>query len=94
MYRKQWHKILDLGGGGDQKRGASYARALLTYVIKNEPYMFPTAFVQLAMGWLGYQFGQLCYHRAPLWLYKKISPADFFWNSTGYKEGRWFNPAK
>lgn len=94
MYRKQWDKILDLGGGSDQKRGVSYATALLTHVFKNEPLMLPTAFLQLAMGWLGYQFGRLCYHRAPLWLYKKVSPADFFWNSTGYKEGRWFISAK
>jgi len=94
MYRRQWHKVLDLGGGSDQKRGASYAQALLAYVLKNEPLMFPTAFLQLAMGWLGYHFGWLCYHIAPLWLYKAISPADFFWNSTGYKEGRWFEEAK
>lgn len=94
MYRRQWHKILDLGGGGDQKRGASYAKSLLIHVLKNEPIMFFTAFAQLAMGWLGYHFGWLCYHRAPLWLYKKISPADFFWNSTGYKEGKWFDPAR
>ena len=94
MYRLQWHKILDLGGGSDQKRGVSYARSLFTHVLKNEPSMFPMAFLQLAMGWLGYQFGKLCYHRAPLWLYKKVSPTDFFWNSTGYKEGRWFEPAR
>lgn len=94
MYRKQWDKILDLGGGGDQKRGASYAIALLTHVLKNEPLMLPTAFLQLVFGWLGYQFGRICYHRAPLWVYKGISPADFFWNSTGYKKGRWFEEAK
>lgn len=94
MYRKQWNKILDLGGGSDQKRGTSYAIALLTHVLKNEPKMLATAFLQLAMGWLGYQFGRLCYHRAPLWLYKKVSPADFFWNSTGYKEGKWFEEVK
>lgn len=94
MYRKQWHKILDLGGAGDQTRGASYAASLLGYVAKNQFLMLPTAFTQLAMGWLGYQFGQLCYHRAPSWLYKTISPTDFFWNSTGYKNGKWFEEAK
>lgn len=94
MYRLQWHKVLDLGGTGDQTRGVSYARSLLWHVLIKEPWMLPTAFAQLAMGWLGYQFGLLCYHRAPDWLYKKISPADFFWNSTGYKEGKWFEPAK
>lgn len=94
MYRLQWHKILDLGGEGDQKRGVSYAKALLTYVAKNELLMLPTAFIQLAMGWVGYQFGKICYHRAPLWLYKTISPADFFWNSTGFKNGRWYEEAK
>lgn len=94
MYRKQWDKILDLGGGSDQKRGRSYAIALLTHVLKKEPLMLPTAFLQLAFGWLGYQFGRLCYHRAPLWVYKAISPADFFWNSTGYKEAKWFQEAK
>lgn len=93
MYRRQWHNILDLGGGSDQKRGRLYARALLLHVLKNQLVMLPTAFSQLAMGWLGYHFGWLCYHRAPEWLYKKISPADFFWNSTGYKQGKWFNPA-
>lgn len=94
MYRKQWNKILDLGGGNDQKRGVSYAIALLSHVLKNELLMLPTAFLQLAFGWLGYQFGKFCYHRAPLWVYKAISPADFFWNSTGYKEGKWFEMAK
>ncbi len=94
MYRKQWDKILDLGGGGDQKRGISYARALFAHVLKNEPLMIFTAIAQLTMGWLGYQFGRLCYHRAPDWLYKAVSPADFFWNSTGYKEGRWFDSVK
>jgi len=94
MYRRQWHNVLNLGGGSDQKRGTSYAIALLTHVLKNQPLMLPTAFLQLAMGWLGYHFGQLCYHRAPLWLYKKLSPADFFWNSTGFKEGKWYQPAK
>jgi len=94
MYRKQWHQTLNLGKGGDQARGASYAKYLLINVLKEEPLMLPTAFFQLAFGWLGYQFGRLCYHRAPLWLYKKVSQADFFWNSTGYKEGKWFEPAK
>lgn len=94
MYRKQWDKVLDLGGGSDQKRGTTYAIALLTHVFKNEPSMLPIAFLQLAMGWLGYQFGKFCYHRAPDWLYKKVSPADFFWNSTGYKEDKWFEEAK
>lgn len=93
MYRRQWHQVLDLGGKGDQSRGISYARALLTFVAKNQPLMLPTAFAQLGLGWLGYRFGWLCYHRAPDWLYKKISPADFFWNSVGYKEGRWFEEA-
>lgn len=94
MYRLQWREVLDLGGGSDQKRGISYASALLTYVLKNEPTMYLTAFLQLAMGWLGYQFGRLCYHKAPLWLYRLISPADFFWNSTGFKKGKWFEEAK
>ena len=94
MYRRQWHKVLDLGGDGDQDRGWSYAGALLSYVAKNKPGMLPTAFAQMATGWLGYKLGWLCYHRAPDWFYRKISPADFFWNSKGYKEGRWFDPAE
>ena len=94
MYRKQWRKVLDLGGGRDEKRGTSYAKYLLGTVLKGEPSMFFTAFLQLAFGLLGYKFGELCYHRAPLWLYKKVSQADFFWNSRGYKEGKWFEPAK
>jgi rhamnosyltransferase len=94
MYRKQWRKILDLGGGSDENRGTSYAKSLLVHVLKNEPLMLPTAFFQLAFGLLGYKFGELCYHRAPLWLYKKVSQADFFWNSTGFKEGKWFEAAK
>lgn len=94
MYRRQWHKVLDLGGGTDQTRGASYALALLTHVAKNQPLMLPVAFAQLSMGWLGYWFGWICYHKAPDWLYKMISPADFFWNSTDYKQGKWFEPVK
>jgi len=93
MYRKQWHKILDLGPISDQKRGVGYAKALLIHILKTQPSYFPQAFWQLSMGWLGFQFGRLCYHRAPLWLYKKISPTDFFWNSKDYKNGRWFKPA-
>jgi len=94
MYRLQWKKVLDLGHGSDQARGASYALEMFKYIFVREPWMIFTAFLQLAMGFLGYQFGKLCFQRAPLWLYKKISPADFFWNSTGYKEGRWFEEAK
>jgi rhamnosyltransferase len=94
MYRKQWHQVLKLGRSGDQSRGMSYAKALLTHVLKKQPAMLLTAFAQLGLGWLGYRFGWLCYHRAPEWLYKKISPADFFWNSVGYKQGRWYDPAK
>jgi rhamnosyltransferase len=94
MYRKQWHPVLDLGGGGDQTRGVSYAKSLLLHVFRRQPVMLPTAFLQLALGWLGYHFGVICYHRAPEWLYKKISPADFFWNSDGYKQGRWYDPIK
>lgn len=94
MYRKRWHKILDLGGGGDQARGTSYAITMFLFILKKQPWMLPTAFLQLTMGWLGYHFGQICYHRAPDWLYKAISPADFFWNSVGYKNGRWFEEAK
>lgn len=94
MYRKQWEKVINFGTGGDQKRGVGYAAGLLQYVLKNELKMFPTAFFQLAMGWLGYQLGRLSYHRAPLWFYKKLSPADFFWDSVGYKQGRWFRPAE
>jgi rhamnosyltransferase len=92
MYRKQWREILDLGGGNDQKRGRSYAKSLLTHVLTREPWMFPVAFAQLTLGYLGYKFGELCYHRAPEWLYKKLSPADFFWNSVDYKKGRWYEP--
>lgn len=94
MYRLQWKKILDLGSGSDQKRGASYALEMFKYVGAREPFMLPVAFAQLAMGWLGYQFGRICYHRAPLWLYKKVSPADFFWNSDRFKEGDWYKPVK
>lgn len=93
MYRRQWHKVLNLGGSGDERRGISYAKALLIHVFKKQPTMLFRAFAQLAMGWLGYKFGWLCYHKAPQWLYKKISPTDFFWNSTGYKQGRWYDPA-
>lgn len=94
MYRLQWKKVLDLGHGSDQARGASYALEMFKYISVREPWMLPTAFAQLAMGWLGYQFGKLCYHRAPLWLYKKISPADFFWNSDDFKKGRWYEEVK
>lgn len=94
MYRLQWKNILDLGHGSDHSRGASYAIEMFKYILVREPWMLPLAFLQLSLGYLGYQFGKLCYHRAPLWLYKKISPADFFWNSTGYKEGKWFEEAK
>lgn len=94
MYRRQWGKILDLGAGSDQGRGMGYAKYLLTNVLKQEPKMLPTAFLQLAMGWLGYRVGWFCYHKMSTGFYKKISPADFFWNSVGYKAGRWFDPAE
>lgn len=94
MYRLQWKKVLDLGHGSDQARGASYALEMFKYISVREPWMLPTAFAQLAMGWLGYQFGKLCYHRAPLWLYKRISPADFFWNSDDFKKGKWYEEVK
>jgi rhamnosyltransferase len=92
MYRKQWGSVLDLGGGSDEKRGAGYAKGLLSYVWKNEPKMFFTAFLQLAMGWLGYKVGWFCYHKMSTKFYMKISPADFFWFSVGYKAGMWTEP--
>ncbi len=93
LYRTQWKNILDLGGGAsDEKRGSSYAVSLLKHVLKNEPNMLPTAFMQLVMSWFGYKFGQFCYHRAPVWLYERVSQADFFWNSDDFKAGRWFEP--
>lgn len=93
LYRTHWHSILDLGGGGDQSRGISYAGALLRHTFALNPLVGIKAFLQLGMGWLGYRFGKLCYHRAPDWIYKAFSPTDFFWNSTAYKSGKWFEPA-
>lgn len=93
LYRRQWREVLDLGGKGDQTRGVSYAGSLLRHVGKKQPLQLPRAFLQLALGWLGYRIGWFLYHKAPGWFYKKISPTDFFWNSTGYKQGRWYDPA-
>ena len=96
LYRKQWEPVLNLGGGGDEKRGAGYAKQLLAHIWKTDRKLIGLAFLSLVFGFVGYKFGRLAYKRLPISWYQFFSPpwgpADFFWPSVGYKAGLWFEP--
>lgn len=92
IYRRRWQSVLDVGSGGDESRGFKYAREMFKYLWKENTKLIPKAFIQLAMGWLGYKFGWYGYRAIPLWIKKKVSPADFFWFSKEFKEGMWDEP--
>jgi rhamnosyltransferase len=92
MYRRRWAKVLDVGTGSDESRGVSYAKKLLLFTLKTKPFLTPRVFMQLVLGYLGYRVGWISYKWAPHWFKEKFSPADFFWQSVDYHEGRWDNP--
>lgn len=80
LMRRQYSDLL-FCHSGDEKRGASFFRAMVSDLAKSRPHLLPYAFAQAAAKFSGYKVG---YHarRAPLVLKKLLSSQDFYWTST------------
>lgn len=81
--RKQHQKILE-GPPSDEKRGADYAKALITYLKSHNPWLIPYGILHLAAKYLGYRLGRFSTH-APIWFNKLISGQDYFWSSEPFE---------
>jgi len=86
LVRKQYETLLRIGGA-DEKRGTTYARALIHRIAKEKPLLLPYSFFHLAAKFLGYRIGRLCVG-APLFLKKVFSQQDFYWTSKETHENR------
>lgn len=82
LARKEYRHLLQ-GAGKDTKRGAAYFKEMSKRLIKERPHWLPYAFFQTAAKWVGYQLGRASVD-APLWLKKRLSSQDFYWNSDAF----------
>jgi len=64
--------------GGDERRGAGYASTMLRHLMRKRPYAVPYALANLACKYSGYRLG-FHGHRLPLWLKRRVSAQDFYW---------------
>lgn len=76
---REGYKELLISGGGDNKRGKEYVKALIQHLVKENPKMIPYACIQTLSKWMGYHLGRKMVHAPRSW--KKIfSSQDFYWN--------------
>ena len=51
------HKKLLFSGGGDERRGATYAVEMLRQLVGSQPYLVPYAIAHITLKYLGYRLG-------------------------------------
>lgn len=75
-----------LSSGGDERRGAGYASAMLIHLLHQRPTAIPYALANLASKYLGYRLG---FHgrRLPVWLKRRVSGQDFYWQNAATATG-------
>jgi rhamnosyltransferase len=81
MSRKE-HALL-LNTSQDSVRGRQYVAQMCQHLWKKHPFLLPYAFVQTAIKWSGYRFGQMSL-QAPVWLKKMFSSQKFYWSSKAF----------
>lgn len=82
LARKEYRSLLELGGN-DSKRGKEYVKEMTKHLSKEKPHLLPYACTQIMAKWLGYKIGSVS-RNAPLWLKRKLTSQDFYWNSNAY----------
>lgn len=76
----------------DEVRGRAYARALLTRLAREAPYLLPYALLDTAARLVGYRLGRLG-PRLSDEIARKLSGQDFFWSSSARAQVRGLEPA-
>lgn len=77
-YARAEHRQILFSHGGDERRGAGYASAMLAQLLRDRPNAIPYALANLACKYLGYRFG-FHGHGLPIWLKRRVSGQDFYW---------------
>lgn len=85
-YVRAWHRQDLLVHAGDERRGASYASAMLTRLLRERPHAIPYALANLISKYFGYRLG-FHGHRLPLWLKRRVSAQDFYWQEAAALPG-------
>ena len=89
--RELFARVL-LAHEADEVRGRAYARALLTRLAREAPYLLPYALLDTAARLLGYRLGRLG-PRLSDEIARKLSGQDFFWSSSARAQVRGLEPA-
>lgn len=84
-YSRSQYKTLFINQG-DHSRGKKYFSLMVKTLIKQQPFLFPYAFLQCGVKWIGYHLGASS-KNAPLWLKKKCSSFPGYWSSSHYTHG-------
>jgi rhamnosyltransferase len=79
LSRREYSHLLK-EAGRDSQRGRAFVQAYFKQVVKEQPILFPYAFLQIMFKWLGYKTGSASLN-APFWLKKMCSSQDFYWIS-------------
>lgn len=77
-YVRAEHRQILFSHGGDERRGAGYASAMLRQLRRDRPTAIPYALANLVCKYLGYRFG-FHGHGFPAWLKRRVSGQDFYW---------------
>jgi rhamnosyltransferase len=81
-YVRAEHRKSLLAQTGDERNGAGYASAMLYRLIREHPHAIPYALANIACKYAGYRLG-FHGHRLPLWLKRRVSAQDFYWQNAG-----------
>lgn len=74
------YRDLIKAGGNDQKRGAEYAKTLLSELLQKRPLLLPYAFLHLLAKWGGYKLGEKSVNASHSFK-RFFSAQDFYWQS-------------
>jgi len=79
-YVRAIHKDILFVGGGDERRGTMFVAAMLRALAREQPTLIPYAIASVAAKYMGYRLG-FHGHNLPLWLKRRVSGQDFYWQS-------------
>lgn len=77
LMRKEYENLLNCAHG-DEARGLSFARQMLSHLYKKKPFLLPYAMMHILVKWLGYRIGKASID-APLWWKKALSSQKYYW---------------
>lgn len=67
------------GAASDSKRGVEYTKRMFKELAQTRPSSIPYAIAQTFVRYAAYKIGQASVN-APIWLKKRLSSQDFYWN--------------